>query len=358
MRGHVDDQGEFVYNFQLEDRVAPDHPLRSIKVHADAVLKSLYDDFDGLYSTTGRPSIPPEQLLKGCLLIALFSVRSDRMFCEMLNYNLLFRWFLDMSLDDKGLDQSNFSRLRSRLEDTDVAKKFFDAVVNRARDKGLLSSEHFTVDGTLLEAWASQKSFRRKDGSDEAPGPDGMANFRGQRRKNDTHQSTTDPEAKLMRKGRGKEAKLCFGGHAMMENRNGFLVDLLVTDATLHETEAAKEILEQLKQAGICPRTLAGDKGYHTRSFVEYLRQNGIRPHIACVAGRRTPGLDGRTTRHEGYKLSQQVRKRVEEIFGWVKTYGGLRKCRFIGTRRNQLSAYLAGAAYNLLRLSRFSAPM
>lgn len=360
MRGHTDDQGSlFIVDFRVEDRIPQDHPLRPIKKQVDKILRELDPDLDKLYARSGRPSIPPERLLKGCLLIALYSVRSDRMFCEMLDYNLLFRWFLDMKIEEKSLDQSNFSRLYTRLLDSDLAKRFFETVRKQIQDTGAMSSDHFTVDGTLLEAWASQKSFVPRDSDeDESPkgggrNPDG--DFRGKKRKNDTHASKTDPEAKLMRKGPGKEAKLSFGGHAIMENRNGFLVDILVTDATLPEPEATKQLLRALAEKGIIPSTLAGDKGYHQKEFVKFLRDQGIKPHIAMIEGRKTPGLDRRTTRHIGYKLSQRARKRIEEIFGWMKTFGGLRKSRFVGLARNQLSAYFVGAAYNLIRFSRMA---
>jgi transposase len=340
--------------FSPESRVPDGHPLRQIKQHADTVLGSMNGEFERLYAETGRPSIPPERLLKASLLIALYSVRSDRLFCEMLDYNILFRWFLDMSLEQSGLDQSNFSRLRERLVEQDTARVFFDAVVGQARKAGLLSDEHFTVDGTLIEAWASLKSFKPKDGPPSAgDGPGGMVDFRGQRRSNDTHQSTTDDESRLARKGKGKEAKLCYGGHALMENRNGLCVDLAVRPANQTETETTKEILARQGRKRVRPATLGADKGYHTKDFVAHLRQRNIAPHIAQIEGRNTPGLDARTTRHAGYATSQRKRKRVEEIFGWMKTYGGLRRTLVRGLARVQMHAYIVGAAYNLLRMSR-----
>ena len=354
MRGRVDPQESMFSYFSPESRVPEGHPLRQIKQHADAVLGSMNAEFDRLYAEIGRPSIPPERLLKASLLIALYSVRSDRLFCEMLDYNILFRWFLDMSLEQSGLDQSNFSRLRERLVEQDTARVFFDAVVGQARKAGLLSDEHFTVDGTLIEAWASLKSFKPKDGPPSAgDGPGGMVDFRGQRRSNDTHQSTTDDEARLARKGKGKEAKLCYGGHALMENRNGLCVDLAVRSAQRTETEATKEILARQGRKRVRPVTLGADKGYHTKDFVAHLRQRGIAPHIAQIDGRKTPGLDARTTRHAGYAMSQRKRKRVEEIFGWMKAYGGLRRTLVRGLARVQMHAYIVGAAYNLLRMSR-----
>jgi len=339
--------------FSPESRVPADHPLRGIKAHTDRVLKELSGEFETLYAATGRPSIPPEQLLKGQLLMALYSVRSDRQFCQMLDYNILFRWFLDMSLDDAGLDQSNFSRLRERLVKEDLAQRFFDAIVKVARQEDLLSSDHLTVDGTLIEAWAGAKSFKPKDGPPPPSDGRGGVDFRGSQRTNDTHASTTDPEAKSARKGKGKEAKLSFGGHALMENRHGLCLDIRVSSALETEPAAAAEVLKRQYRKGLKPVSLGGDKGYHSKAFVDFLRRKGIRPHIAQIDGRSTPGLDGRTTRHAGYWISQKKRKRVEEIFGWMKAYGGLRRTRFRGVARVQLHAYFVGAAYNLLRLSR-----
>jgi IS5 family transposase len=290
------------------------------------------------------------------LLIAFYSVRSDRQFCEQLDYNLLFRWFLDLDLESGGLDQSNFSRLRERLVETDIARRFFDEVVRLARKDKLLSSDHFTVDGTLIDAWASFKSFKRKD-DDEPPksGGDGtgMVDFKGEKRSNATHRSTTDPDAKLMRKGNGQPAKLSYGGHALMENRSGLCIDLLITDATMAEHKAARQLLTRARRRRIHPKTLGADKGYHVKDFVRHLREHKIKPHIARIDGRKTPGLDGRTTCTEGYKVSQRKRKRVEEIFGWLKTVGGMRKTRFIGEARTQIAAYLSAAAYNLLRIAK-----
>jgi transposase len=353
MRGEVDPQAALFSYFSPESRVPAEHPLRAIKADAEAVLKEISGQLDTLYSGTGRPSIPPERLLKGQLLIALYSVRSDRQFCQMLDYNILFRWFLEMSLDEPGLDQSAFSRLRERLAEEVIARNFFDAVVRRARGQGLLSSEHFTVDGTLIEAWASTKSFKPKNGPPPPSDGQGGVNFRGRPRTNDTHESSTDPEAKSARKGPGKEAKLSYAGHALMENRNGLCVDLQIRSAIEAEPKAAEALLQRQRRKHIHPKSLGADKGYHTRSFIRSLRDRGIRPHIARIQGRHTPGLDERTTRHESYRISQRKRKRIEEIFGWLKTYGGLRKTRFIGTARVQLQAYLAAAAYNLLRMSR-----
>ena len=361
MRGQLDPQSAMFTYFSPESRVPPEHPLRRIKAHADAVLGSMNAEFERLYSSTGRPSIPPERLLKASLLLALYSVRSDRMFCEMLDYNILFRWFLDMSLDERGLDQSAFSRLRTRVAGEETAKRFFDAVVQQARELQLLSDEHFTVDGTLIEAWASvAKSVHPKDGpppTDGGSDDQGMVDFRGQRRSNKTHESKTDPDAKLARKGLGKETRLYYGGHALMENRNGLCVDILVTDALTKETTAAREILARQRRKRVAPSTLGADKGYHHRDFLEHLRDKGVAPHIAEIKGRRMPGLlDRRTTRHESYRISQRKRKRVEEIFGWMKGYGGLRRTFMRGLARVQLHAYVVATAYNLLRISRLQA--
>jgi transposase len=355
MRGELDPQSSMFHYFSVESRIPAEHPLRRVKKLAETALSAISGELDGLYARTGRPSIPPERLLKAQLLIALYSVRSDRLFCEQLDYNLLFRWFLDLNLESGGLDQSNFSRLRERLVETDIARRFFDEVVRLARRDKLLSSDHFTVDGTLIDAWASFKSFKRKN-DDEPPKPGdgtGMVDFKGEKRSNATHQSTTDPEAKLMRKGNGQPARLSYGGHALMENRSGLCVDLLITDATLAEHKAARQLLTRARRRRIHPKTLGADKGYHVKDFVQHLREHNIRPHIARIDGRTTPGLDGRTTRTEGYKISQRKRKRVEEIFGWLKTVGGMRKTRFIGQAKTQIAAYLSAAAYNLLRIAK-----
>ena len=364
MRGEPSHQEALFTYLSPAARVPTTHPLRAVKHMADALLATLSPTFEAMYSAGGRPSIPPERLLKAQLLIALYSVRSDRLFCERLDYDILFRWFLDMSLDEPSFDHSTFSKNSERLLQHQVALKFFDAVVGYARTEGLLSDEHFTVDGTLIEAWASLKSFTPR-GSGPAPSgpPEDSGNptvdFHGERRSNATHQSTTDPEARLARKGKGKEAKLCFSGHVLMENRHGLCVDLRVDLATgTVERDAACGMLARQARIRVRPRTLGADKGYHTREFIRCLRRRRIRPHIAQVRGRRTPGLDGRTTRHAGYALSQRIRKRVEEIFGWVKPIGGLRKSRFRGRARTEQYAHLVGAAYNLLRIGRLQAQL
>ena len=358
MRGHVNPQSMLFSYVSPDSRVSAAHPLRRIKAVADQVLRGLSPTFAEMYSTVGRPSIPPERLLKSEVLIALYSVRSRRLYCGRLDTDLLFRWFLDMSLDEPGFEHSTFSQNSERLMAHAVAQRFFDAVVAVARREGLLSDEHFTVDGTLIEAWASLKSVTPTEAPASVTPLDDPGNptvgFHGERRTNATHQSTTDPEARLARKGTGKEAKLCFSGQVLMENRHGLCVDLQIAPATgTAERETALAMLRRQARRGIRPTTVGVDKGYHCRDFVRRLRRRGIRPHLACVRGRRTPGLDGRTTRHTSYRLSQRLRKKVEEIFGWMKTIGGLRKSRFRGVARTQQAGYLVGAAYNLLRLSR-----
>lgn len=355
MRGQVDAQGGLFTYFSVEERIPGDHPLRRVKAQADAVLGSMNAQFDAMYATVGRPSIAPERLLKATLLIALYSVRSDRLFCEMLDYNMLFRWFLDMGLEEASFDHSTFSKNRERLIEHEIAKGFFAGVVQEARAQRLLSDEHFTVDGTLIESWASFKSLKRKDGKPPKSGPDGtgMVDFRGEKRSNATHESSTDPEAKLMRKGNGQPAKLSFGAHALMENRSGLLVDVAIADSTLFEPKAAAPLLDRRRRAREAMKTLGADKGYFNKGFVALLRQRKIAPHIATIEARSAPGLDGRTTRHQSYAISQRKRKRIEEIFGWMKTVGGLRKSRFVGIAKTQLAAYMVGAAYNLLRMAR-----
>jgi transposase len=357
MRGQLDPQSAMFHYFSADSRVPADHPLRGVKKLADRALSAISTELDALYSKSGRPSIAPERLLKGQLLIALYSVRSDRQFCEQLDYNILFRWFLDMDLESAGLDQSNFSRLRERLVATDIARRFFDEVVNLAHREKLLSSDHFTVDGTLIEAWASFKSFKRKDGEPPKDGGDGtgMVDFKGERRTNATHESTTDRQARLMRKGNGQPAKLSYGGHVLMENRNGLCIAILVTESTQAEHRAARQLLTHGRRRRLHPKTLGADKGYHVKEFVEHLRSHKIRPHITRIENRNTAGLDGRTTRTEGDRISQRKRKRVEETLGWLKTVGGLRKSRFIGQARTQMAAFISGAAYNLLRIAKLT---
>jgi transposase len=356
MRGHVDPQSHMFSYFSPEERVPAGHPLRSIKAYTESALKQIRPLLDGLYSEIGRPSIPPERLLKAQLLIALYSVRSDRLFCEMLDYNILFRWFLDMNLQEASFDASTFSKNRERLAGEEIALKLFDAVVREARRLDLLSDEHFSVDGTLIEAWASMKSYRPKDGGGSGPDAGGDRDFKGERRSNDTHASSTDPQAKLLRKGLGKEAKLCFAGHALMDNRHGLMTDVTLTPAVgVTEPDAALAMLQRQRRKHLRPKSVGADKGYHTYRFVTALIEKGTAAHVACNAA-HSVGLGRGVLESRAYRASQIVRKRIEQFFGWGKTVGGLRKTRLKGVRRNEQLLYLTGAAYNLLRISRLSA--
>lgn len=353
MRGNKEIQVTMLSLMTADQLVPADHPIRQIKPIVDNALRELSATFNRMYSGTGRPSIPPEHLLKSCLLIALFSVRSERQFCERLQYDLLFKWFLDLNITDPAFDASTFSKNKERLLEHEVAREFLTAVLREARRRKLLSEDHFTVDGTLLEAWASLKSFRPKDG-DGTPGggernPD--VDFHGEKRTNDTHQSTTDSQARLAKKGRGKEARLCFNGHVLMENRHGLVVDVALTQAT--GTAERDTALDMLKGVSKKRRiTVGADKGYDTHDFVTGCRGMKITPH---VARRQTSKIDGRSTRHAGYHVSQRIRKRVEEIFGWVKTVGGGRKLRYKGIERNRLWWELTAAAYDLLRMAKIA---
>jgi len=344
-----------------ERRVPERHPLRSIKPFVDQVLKEMSPTFDRMYSAFGRASIPPERLLKSTLLMAFYTVRSERLFCEQLDYNLLFRWFLDMDTVEPSFDHSTFSQNRERLLKHDVAGEFFRRVVEQARTLGLMSSEHFTVDGTLIEAWASMKSFRPKgEKPGDRPPPDDpgnpTVNFHHEKRSNETHQSTTDAEARLARKGKGKEAKLSFSQHALMENRNGLLVDLRIEEAngTAERTVALEMVADVVD--GIREVTLAGDKGYDTVDFVGGCRNMNVTPHVAQnITEHRGSAIDARTTRHPGYAISQRVRKRVEEIFGWTKTVANFRRTRYRGKARTEMASRFVGAAYNLIRMARLA---
>lgn len=357
MRGQRDPQVTMLAFVDLEARVPPDHPLRTIKALADQALARLSPDFDRMYAQAGRPSIPPERLLKSLLLIALYSVRSERAFCEDLDFNLLFRWFLDMGLIEPSFDATSFTKNRLRLLEHQVGQALFDEVVMEAEELGLLSDEHFTVDGTLIEAAASLKSFKPSDSESSGSADDDdkgnpWLDFHGHKRSNATHRSTTDPEAKLLRKGKGKEAKLVFMAHALMENRNALLVDFQMTQATgTAERDAVPLLLDEARQRGFHPRTLGADKGYDTKACVEDMRQRRVTPHLAQNQSGRSSAIDGRTTRHPGYDVSQRIRKRVEEVFGWMKTVGGFRRTRYRGLDRTGLAGYLVATAYNLVRL-------
>ena len=371
MRGPEEKQSSMIALISPSSIVPEDHPLRSIKTRADAALAALSPVFDEMYASAGRPSVPPETLLKGQLLIALYSVRSERQLCEQLSYNLLFRWFLDMDMTSPTFDATTFSKNRERLLKHNVCGLFFKEIVAQARAEGLLSREHFSVDGSLIEAWASMKSFVAKDGRDDDPPPPKVRgkpgksrikkrgdrnkwkDFSGTKRSNETHASTTDPEAQLMRKGNGREAKLCFSLHALMENRNGLLTDFRVDLATgTAERDVAEEMLRAVP--GGHRITCGGDKGYDTRDFVAACRELGVTPHVAQnESERRRSAIDGRTTSRVGYKLSQTARMFIESIFGWTKMTAGLERTRFKGRKRTGMYAHLVGAAYNLVRMVR-----
>jgi len=352
MRGD-DRHQEMMFSYiSPEQRVPSDHPLRTVRRLVDTVLRDLSPQFAKLYSDVGRPSIPPEQLLRALLLQVLYTIRSERLLMEQLDYNLLFRWFVGLQLDDRVWDPTVFSKNRERLLLGDIDRLFFERVLEQARQKRLLSDEHFTVDGTLVEAWAGQKSFRPRQGGRRTP-PDDSGNpsvdFSGQKRSNATHVSTTDPEAQLYRKSSGTESKLCFAGHILMDNRHGLAVDVCLSQATGSvEREVALEMAADIP--GNKRVTLGGDKGYDVRSFVNQLRELNITPHLAA----RREGysaLDGRTTHHPGYRLSQRRRKRVEEIFGWLKTTGLMRKTRHRGVDRVGWMFLFTTAVYNLVRM-------
>jgi transposase len=337
-----------------EERVAPDHPLRAVRKVTDRVLAGLSKLFAQMYSEMGRRSIPPEKLLRALLLQVLYTVRSERMLMEQLDYSILFRWFVGLNLDEQVWDVTVFTKNRERLLEADVAREFFRLVVAEAQSLDLMSDEHFTVDGTLLEACASLKSFKRKDEEPTAPPEDPgnpTVNFHGEERRNETHISTTDPDALLARKGAGKEAKLSYSGHVLMENRNGLIADAEVLQATgTAERDAALLMMEAIP--GDHPVTVGADKGYDTKNFVEEARNLNATPH---VAQKKHSAIDGRTTRHAGYAVSQQKRKRVEEIFGWMKTVGGMRKLRHRGLQLVAWMFTFTAAAYNLVRIRNLS---
>jgi transposase len=353
MRG-ADEKQEVMFSYvSPEKRVPQEHPLRPLREMVDTVLKEMSPRFSRLYAKVGRPSIPPERLLRALLLQIFYSVRSERLLMEQLDYNLLFRWFVGMEMDERVWDHAVFSKNRERLLNEEIAEAFFQRVVKLAQP--YLSDEHFTVDGTLIEAWASHKSFRPKD---EKPGgreENGEVNFHGERRSNSTHQSTTDPEARLYKKSKGSEAKLSYLGHALMENRHGLLVKTQLTLA--HGTAERDAALAMAKAIAGCQRvTLGGDKNYDTRDFVHALRRLQVTPHVAQNTTHRSSAIDGRTTRHAGYPISQQKRKRVEQSFGWMKMIGMLRKVKLRGREKIGWLFTFAGAAYNLVRLRRLQA--
>ena len=360
MRGADQRSGSLFSYVDLEARVRRDHPLRLIRQIANAALADLSEDFAVLYPPRlGRPSIPPERLLRAMLLQAFYGIRSERQLMERMEFDLLFRWFVGLGVDEAAWDHSSFTKNRDRLLEGEIAAKFLRAVLAQPRVKRLISSDHFSVDGTLIEAWASLKSFRRKDGSDsdpDGPGRNAERGFKNEKRPNETHQSTTDPEARLYKKGDGQPAKLCYLGHALMENRHGLAVDGGLTLATgTAEREAALAILD--RRATRRRITLGADKAYDVRQFIEDLRERKVTPHIA-VDGHLSPkgvprstAIDGRTKRRPGYAVSQRCRKRIEEVFGWMKASAGLAKIKLRGRRKVEAAFTLGLVAYNLVRL-------
>jgi len=358
MRGTDERSGSLFSYVDLEARVPKDHPLRAIRDIANAALAGLSGAFAALYVPLGRPSIPPEKLLRSLLLQAFYSIRSERQLMERLEFDLLFRWFVGLGVDDPVWDHSVFSKNRDRLLEGEIAAEFLVAVLAQPKIKRLLSSEHFSVDGTLIEAWASMKSVKPKTSGSEPPAGGGRntdTDFRGDKRSNDTHASTSDPDAKLYRKGPGMEAKLCFIGHALMENRHGLIVDTRLTRVSGHaERLAALDMIgPRANRPGAV--TLGGDKGFDAADFVMELREINVTPHIAQNLS-RTSAIDGRTTRHPGYAASQRIRKRIEESFGWMKTVAGLRKTKYRGIEKVGWAFALAAAAYNLIRLPKLMA--
>jgi transposase len=352
MRG-ADEQTGALFSYLSPDAMVPqDHPLRAIRPLVNAALARLSPDFARLYAPTGRASIAPEKLLRALLLQAFYTVRSERQLMEQLTYNMLFRWFVGLSMDAPVWDVTVFTKNRERLLEGDIARGFLQAILIDPAVKQLLSTEHFSVDGTLIEAWASMKSFRPKDGGDEPPGSgrNGERDFRGERRSNETHTSTTDPDARLYRKARGQASKLCYMGHLLMENRNGLVVDTETTHATgTAEREAAEAMIGDV--AGTGRITLGSDKAFDVAEHVANLRDMNVTPHVAQNATNRTSAIDGRTTHHPGYALSQRIRKRIEEAFGWIKVPGGLRKTRHRGLERVGWTFTFTAAAYNLIRI-------
>ena len=358
MRGLDHQQSTMFSYLSPEQRVPSNHPLRAIRQSTDSILAQLSSLFTRMYAKMGRPSIAPEKLLRALLLQILYTLRSERMLMEQLEYNLLFRWFVGLNMDDAVWDVTVFTKNRDRLLEADVAKQFFQLVVEQAQALNLMSDEHFTVDGTLLEACASLKSFKRIDAIETGPPDDSgnpTVNFHGEERSNKTHASTTDADAMLARKGPGKEAKLSYSGSVLMENRNGLVVDAEVLPAHgTAERDAALLMIEALP--GTHQVTVGTDKGYDTKDFVEEARNLKATPHVAQNNTRRRSAIDGRTTRHAGYAISQQKRKRVEEIFGWMKTVGGMRKLRHRGLELVGWMFTLGAAAYNLVRIRNLAA--
>jgi transposase len=365
MRGSDERSGSLFSYVDLEARVRGDHPLRTIREIANAALSDLSKAFTALYTDFGRPSIAPERLLRAMLLQAFYGIRSERQLMERLEFDLLFRWFVGLGVDDAVWDHSTFSKNRDRLLEGEIASKFLTAVLAQPQVKRLLSNDHFSVDGTLIEAWASIKSFRRKDGSDndkDGPGRNAERSFHKEKRSNETHQSTTDPDARLYKKGDGQPAKLCYIGHALMENRHGLAIGGGISQATgTAERETALELIDgrRRRRRRI---TLGADKGYDVEQFVHDLRDRSVTPHIAIdghlsnTGKPRKTAIDGRTTRHSGYEISQRCRKRIEEVFGWIKSSAGFAKVKLRGRERVDAAFTLALAAYNLIRLPKLLA--
>jgi transposase len=367
MRGTDGRSGSLFSYVDLERRIPPRHPLRAIRGVVNEALAALHGEFAGLYSEIGRPSIPPEQLLRAMLLQVFYAIRSERLLMERLDFDLSFRWFVGLGIDDAVWDASSFSKNRDRLLDGDVAVRFLAAILDRPRVKRLVSSDHFSVDGTLIEAWASMKSFRPRTegGFDEPPAPDGPSggrnaevDFKGERRSNASHASTTDPDAMLYRKSPGAGAMLCYMGHVLMENRNGLVVDAETTRVSGHaERMAAIEMVKGVTtEGGTKQVTVGADKGFDAKDFVEEMRDLGATPHVAQNTNGRRSAIDRRTTRHPGYDVSLKIRKRIEEVFGWIKSSARQRKTRFRGLPRVRFAFTFAVAAYNLIRLPKLLA--
>jgi transposase len=359
MRGSDERSGSLFSYVDLERRVPKDHPLRPIRAIVNEALSELSGDFAALYAPLGRPSIPPEKLLRALLLQAFYTIRSERQLMDRLEFDLLLRWFVGLGVDDPAWDHSVFSKNRDRLLEGEIATKFLNAILAQPKVRRLLSSDHFSVDGTLIEAWASMKSFKRKNDGDNKPpqrgGRNGETDFKGDKRSNETHASTSDPDAMLYRKGSGMEAKLCFIGHALMENRNGLFVDTRLTRVSGHAERLAG--LDMIEPRADRPHaiTLGGDKNFDTKDFVMELREINVTPHVAQNTS-RSSAIDGRTTRHSGYAVSQRIRKRIEEGFGWMKTVAGLRKTKYRGLEKVGWAFTLGASAYNLVRLPKLMA--
>jgi len=354
MRGTDVQQGGMFSYVSLEARVPSSHPLRVIKMLLDEALAGMSRDFERVYAAEGRPSIPPERLVRASTLQILYSIRSERLLCEQLDYNLLFRWFVGLSIDEPIWDHSSFTKNRDRLIEARVARKLLRRIVRKARDARLLSNEHFSVDGTLIESWAAVKSMRRRDGKDDPPGPgrNPTVNWHGEKRSNETHVSPKDPEAKLFCKGRGQTAKLSYMGHVLMDHREGLIVDVEVTEAAAYaERETALRLLD--RHSSRERRTVAADKAYDTKQFVADCRERGVTPQVAMnVSGTRNSAIDGRTTRHAGYIVSQRLRKRIEECFGWCKDGRPLRKMKVYGKRKVEFVTTMTVGIYTLLRVA------